>query len=567
MFIGLTAVPFYPLLSLGQGGTMGGGGGKAVVCRNLETDKIITAYALDLFEAENPVDPSVEKLIAIWPKSVHSEADYLSEMLTRLEKASPERVKDFNSYLKDFDSEVIFSDQALADIPDSYHLSYPRGCHVEQLIIQKSELGNHKRYLIDHEIWNALNEENRAIMKFHEVFLRELKTVFEGVEKCVSEQVFCKPIETLELRHVNALLFSNRVSQLSTTEWLRQLATVPYLSFFETPWTSGKLINQYGATQEEGLIVDAAVKFEKLDSGSFSIRIERDHFKEPVFARLAEACAKFKNGALKLKEVIESGKKTPTLLFEVDGAPPSGYPDSLFVNVVFSSLGFQMTHGSFDGKISDGEIFTNHEILIDSITDNKKNNIYLQFASLVLNRESLAIKRFESVRGFVGIIAGTIGFDFQKANQGKVNGMKITFDSGHLNTRVDVSGEGDPEHYLPGGWIYGGDGSLEINFSDEIQVVFAASKQNMNYTPDGGGYFSGEQGKTLIDLQPGLVNPLDLTSAQLKFANKMNLCNVIWKSGRSAGFDNCMDYPKGSAWSIGALLNSSKVDPKQFGVW
>jgi hypothetical protein len=65
------------------------------------------------------------------------------------------------------------TDVKLVDISDSDHIFFPKGCTVEQIVIQRTpELPGEKRYYVNSILWDQLSASNRAGLILHEVLFR-----------------------------------------------------------------------------------------------------------------------------------------------------------------------------------------------------------------------------------------------------------------------------------------------------------------------------------------------------------------------------------------------------------
>jgi hypothetical protein len=229
----------------GNGGGVGNGG-DAVVCRD-SSGNIRSAEALDRYEART-----------LFGMTVHSRArtrkDAVAEFLGRLAKQSPFRAAEYLAWAKEFDAnaEYLYG-QELIDVPDSEHVSFPRGCGVEQLVIQKvPKFAEEKRYTVNGDIWNALNGIDQAIVIVHEMILREMINVSRV------------PIQTRELRYLNAKLFSGEFETMSYDEVFDLMQKVPNLEFDEHPGVVGRMSKVSGwesAGQLKVEVVDGVRKY------------------------------------------------------------------------------------------------------------------------------------------------------------------------------------------------------------------------------------------------------------------------------------------------------------------
>lgn len=146
------------------GGDQIGNGGDVIIC----DDKV---EMLDMFEA---TDDSVTVDLG------GDQLDYVEKVLYVLEKVGkfqPERTKMYMEWFSTFQDEVKFrSNVKLPDIVDSGVIIIPESCRVEQIAIQMSdeevELG-YPRYVINKNLWDRLDENNKAVLILHEIIYRE----------------------------------------------------------------------------------------------------------------------------------------------------------------------------------------------------------------------------------------------------------------------------------------------------------------------------------------------------------------------------------------------------------
>ncbi|MGZ3771104.1 MAG: hypothetical protein ACXVCP_14125 [Bdellovibrio sp.] len=143
-----------------------GNGGDAIVCRNPQ-GVIQTAELLDYYEARTNFDWQINEA-----GNLH---EILNRYLERLGKVNSYRIDEYRQRIEQFFAEAKFLNNVeLVDIPDSDHTSFPHGCKVEQLVIQKSDLlPGEKRYTINKDIWDVLDAKNQAGIILHEIVYRE----------------------------------------------------------------------------------------------------------------------------------------------------------------------------------------------------------------------------------------------------------------------------------------------------------------------------------------------------------------------------------------------------------
>lgn len=157
-----------------------GNGGDVVVCYDA-THKIVSAELLDYYEARELSVPAVILEMGdaqlSWQKKVEV-------VLRRLSKLDPTRqlkyLKRAQQFVMDETSgmapDAIFKRNiTLKDTDDSYHIAVPDGCQVEQVAIQiHNDLPGRPTFTIDRELWDLLDEANKAGLVLHEIIYEEL---------------------------------------------------------------------------------------------------------------------------------------------------------------------------------------------------------------------------------------------------------------------------------------------------------------------------------------------------------------------------------------------------------
>lgn len=145
-------------------GQIVGNGGDALVCQNEQH-----VLAFDVFEA------SLSGLNLDLGNPSESVVSQLEIAFLRLERLDPQRAifyrKEAAFFFENLSEIRGFQ---LNDIPDSSHLLIPQGCKLEQLIVQNSPQPNpYKYYLVNLDIWEKMDNSNKASMVLHEIVYRE----------------------------------------------------------------------------------------------------------------------------------------------------------------------------------------------------------------------------------------------------------------------------------------------------------------------------------------------------------------------------------------------------------
>ncbi|MBL7687661.1 MAG: hypothetical protein JNJ49_06470 [Bdellovibrionaceae bacterium] len=152
--------------------TYKGNGGYAVVCTKPENAKtIVSAELLDLYEGRTIRAFQLD----LGPGPSFNE--HLELILKRLEAFSPRRAQRYREQAASFLHEARFlTGVDLGDIGDADPIVVPVGCTPKPVVNQREpEFPGDPRYIVQSEIWNALDESSKAALILHELVYRELK--------------------------------------------------------------------------------------------------------------------------------------------------------------------------------------------------------------------------------------------------------------------------------------------------------------------------------------------------------------------------------------------------------
>jgi len=194
--------------SYGQGRVLVGNGGDVVVCRDSADNSITSVELLDFYEINAVNGFSIQM-----PPDLNQN-DALTLLLTRLQKYDTHPSEVLQELADQFLSEAKFiNDVELVDIQDSDHIFFPRGCAVEQIVVQKTpEFPGEKRYYINQQLWAVLNNSNKAGLIVHEVLFRlALRNK--------------KTINSKPTRFLTGVLGANRLDTLSFPEYYRFMSS------------------------------------------------------------------------------------------------------------------------------------------------------------------------------------------------------------------------------------------------------------------------------------------------------------------------------------------------------
>jgi len=179
-----------------------GNGGDVLIC----PDRTPKYEVFDIFEA---------RFIRRFPLDLGANALSVDEkmllLLERLNKYSPTRARLYQQWYQEFMQEAqFFADIDLGEVNDSDHILIPAGCKIKQIIIQREvSLPGDKRYIIDKNLWDHLDNDNIAALIMHELIYREMNQE-----------------TSVHVRYFNSFLFSDKISQLTKAEFILLLRRV-----------------------------------------------------------------------------------------------------------------------------------------------------------------------------------------------------------------------------------------------------------------------------------------------------------------------------------------------------
>jgi len=151
-----------------RGGLVGNGGG-TVVCRD-PRQKIKSIELLDFYEARTlrNMHIDIQKFQGDWKAKA-------AAIIARIESKSELRFKLYSAWLQNFAAEQkLLTDVQFSTVPDSGYIGVPAGCEFEQAAIQRQPifLGD-ARYYLNAELWNAMDDSQKAGLVLHEIIYRE----------------------------------------------------------------------------------------------------------------------------------------------------------------------------------------------------------------------------------------------------------------------------------------------------------------------------------------------------------------------------------------------------------
>ncbi len=204
---------FYLATQNSFAGHEAGNGGDVVLCRNSKGE-VASVELLDFYEAR--VQRKIYNEIDLFSDS---HLEIAKKIIGRLTEHSPIRVKRYLAMIESFHSETLFlSGVQLVDIPDSENIILPNpSCSIEQIAIQRSPVfPEDKRYTINQDLWDLLDEENRAGLILHEIVYRE--AISYGHENSIA------------VRYFNSYMFSNKFKNMSQKNFSDFMITLKFKS-------------------------------------------------------------------------------------------------------------------------------------------------------------------------------------------------------------------------------------------------------------------------------------------------------------------------------------------------
>jgi hypothetical protein len=170
-----------------------GNGGDVLICNK---NKIIF---FDIYEGQR-------KNLIYKPSTAKTLTAKVDDLLLRLKFRNPERQKMYSNWSKDFFSETLLTTEELVDIPDTGLGLVPEGCVIRQLVVQiKPNSINKQRYYINLNLWNKLDDNQKAAVITHELFLRE------SISSSISLDT------SVYVRHFNQLLLADQFNHISNS--------------------------------------------------------------------------------------------------------------------------------------------------------------------------------------------------------------------------------------------------------------------------------------------------------------------------------------------------------------
>ncbi|MFS4459560.1 hypothetical protein [Bdellovibrio sp. HCB2-146] len=185
-------------------------GGYVVLCPSQP------AQVLDLYEAKNIHGLSLDS------KASGNLEQHFSRLLSKIARLDAERALLYNTWFQDFFNEVQYiSDSNFYPIPDVGYTVIAKNCRLELAIFQRApSIFNKSRYRINQDLWQQLDEANKAALVLHELIYREYTTFGTGID--TSEPT----------RFLNAWVNSTEFESLDLQTYLTMLQEAQFKEFF-----------------------------------------------------------------------------------------------------------------------------------------------------------------------------------------------------------------------------------------------------------------------------------------------------------------------------------------------
>lgn len=217
-----------PFSVFAESGDRAGNGGDGIVCRNSQ-GAIQSVELLDFYEARAERGQKIE----LDPlKSVGELMKDLTKHLAFHEiSLAQEVMKNYQLFISE---SVFLSGVELVDIPDSNHISVPLGCKVEQIAIQRRPLMlGEKFYKINKDIWDKMDNVNRAGLLLHELLFRNLTLyanfVYDSTYvRYLTSLAATNQIKTLTLKDYYSLLLKIAVKQVNIGNFTVDISNIEF---------------------------------------------------------------------------------------------------------------------------------------------------------------------------------------------------------------------------------------------------------------------------------------------------------------------------------------------------
>ncbi|MBS1970914.1 MAG: hypothetical protein JSU04_11440 [Bdellovibrionales bacterium] len=182
-----------------------GNGGYGVSCPSVDGTNV---FLYDTVEAKLRYNLSVQDPRPS-PYAGISLIDTALLYLNSIKNLDPNRYKKYKTWIEDFPKNARALPSAeMGPVGDIGFSILPKGCRLEQLVIQHEPVGpEDRRYLINSDLWQKMGVLDRAATMLHEVIYRDLLEINPAVR--TSEKV----------RYLNALIFSGELGKRTPSQY------------------------------------------------------------------------------------------------------------------------------------------------------------------------------------------------------------------------------------------------------------------------------------------------------------------------------------------------------------
>lgn len=147
-----------------------GNGGNVIVCADT-AGKVKSVEVLDYYELRlNGGALSLNPNLATYQEK-------LFELFNRWREVAPKRMEQYTKWLNEFQAEAgIHSGIEIPHIPDTGSIAIPQGCKPISIAFQRADdeiFPGTKRYVINKDLWDYMNETQKAGLVLHELIYRE----------------------------------------------------------------------------------------------------------------------------------------------------------------------------------------------------------------------------------------------------------------------------------------------------------------------------------------------------------------------------------------------------------
>lgn len=207
-----------------------GNGGDVVVCGQ-DGATPDSVELLDYYEARM-FEPRFDVNLGSDDASFESK---VKATLLRLQRFTQLRAQDLLGWYSSFWQETdLVAGIVLRDISDSGHVGIPAGCAVQQIAIQRPRhLPGQKRYIINKDLWDHLDPDNKAGLVLHELLYR--MNLNEGHQNSIIT------------RFLNGYVSSEQLGESTHPEHWKMMANLGYSDVdIDGIWINSKSIQVFG---------------------------------------------------------------------------------------------------------------------------------------------------------------------------------------------------------------------------------------------------------------------------------------------------------------------------------